>query len=311
LLVRHAGSNCVKLHHHVGCRSRVDRRAEEPVPRRNRRVLRSRLRRGSRRVERDGGQASGRDRSLCGHGGRGRIRRLRASVRSGDRGPRRGPQRLRPFLHRRRDRDRPASDAFGHGRSRRSDRDRRRRIPHPGPRCRDATVRPRHDRRDGESHGCRGAHARRGLRLPGEEIRPCLRQPPVGGVGPRRRQRRADQRVGRARAVLGHPRWRGELRDRHLVRVPAPSPRTDRLLGRAHLRGGARTGRPSSLPRPCLRAGRHRERHVHRRRVAELAGGGRVAGGSPDRDGRVRRDGAEPGRGRGDRRPAALGRTPA
>ena len=261
-------------------------------------------------MERDGAQASEPDRSLCGHGGRGRIHRLRASVRSGDRGPRRGPQRLRPFLHRRRDRDRPASDAFGHCRSRRPDRERRRRIPHQGPGCRDATVRPRHDRRDGEPHRCR-AHARRGLRLPGEEIRPGMRQPPVGGGGPRRRNRRADQRVERARAVLGPPRWRGELRDRHLVRVPAPSARTDGLLGRAHLRRGARAGRPSSLPRPRLHAGRHRERHVHRRRVAELAGGGRVAGGSPDRDSRVRRHRAEPRGGRGDRRTASLGRTSA
>ena len=111
-----------------------------------------------------------------------------------------------------------------------------------GVRPRDPGLRPGDHRRLRALDGDRRAHPGRRLRLPDASLRPDLRQPPVGRSGHGRRPAPEGQRDRERGPFLGHPGRRGQLRRRHLLRVPTPSGGADRPRGahRAPAVGGAR-----------------------------------------------------------------------
>ena len=122
------------------------------------------------------------------------------------------------------------------------------------------------------------------------------RQPARRRARDRGRPRRARVSGGASRALLGPARRRRELRDRHVLRVPAPPPRPpDHLRGR-HASARPRTRARRALARPGReRAGRalpvlrHRQRE-RRLRVRHRAafGLGRAGRAGPGRAARVR-----------------------
>ena len=86
----------------------------------------------------------------------------------------------------------------------------------------DTKIRARDDRWDGLAHGGGGTHTRWRVRLPVEEVRPRLRQPPRGRGRARRRKLGRRKRIERAGVVLGTPWRRRQLRDRHVVQLRLP-----------------------------------------------------------------------------------------
>ena len=116
-------------------------------------------------------------------------------------------------------------------------------------RSRNAGVRAGADRGPHLDDRHRRLHARRRDRLAHAQARPDLRQP--GGGGPRHRGRsaRARQRTREPGAVLGSSRRGRELRDRDLLRVPAPSRRADGPRRSDLLPGRAGDPDPARVPR--------------------------------------------------------------
>ena len=130
-------------------------------------------------------------------------------------------------------------------------------------RPRDPGARARDHGRPGLDHRRRRLHARRRDRLADAQARPRVRQPRRRRPRHRRRPDRARVRVRERRALLGPPRRRRQLRDRHAVRARAPSGRTDRLCGADLLPGGG--CRDATAPLPRLVGRRTRRRHRLRR----------------------------------------------
>ena len=213
------------------------------------------LRRGAPPLERDprsaaGGHRPADDRRGGRHGGP-----LRARARPRDRGPVRRPQRGR--ARRRRtagssidlsamrgvevDPRTRTARANGGALPRRA----RRRRPGARPRLPDRRRRP---------HRRRRADARWGSRPPPAPLRAHDRQPGRRRARHRRRPARPRDRDRGARALLGPPRRRLELRDRDGVRVPAPAVRAGPPSRRPDLPGDPGPGALGHLPRVRARA---------------------------------------------------------
>ena len=154
-------------------------------------------------------------------GRRPRRARLRAAGRADDRRARRRAQRARVRHRRGRPGDRPVGYARGGRRPGGAHRPGAGRRHVGRRRRRDARARAGAAVRDLLHHRRRRADAGRRARLPVAQVRADHRQPARG-------RGRADRRAGRdrvadraSRPVLGAARWRGQLRRRDVVRVPA------------------------------------------------------------------------------------------
>ena len=150
----------------------------------------------------------------------------------------------------------------------------RRQVLGPGwgpaarPRPRDAPVRSRRPGRRRRRHRRRWPLARRRLRLRHPALRADVRQPARGRARDGRRRARPGRRGARARAAVGPPGWRRQLRRRHRPHLPAAPGRAD-LVRRPPLPARRGSGPAAGDARPAAR----RTGRGHR-----LGGGGVRAG---------------------------------
>ncbi len=124
----------------------------------------------------------------------------------------------------------------------------RRRLPRRA-RHRRTGAWPRLPGRGRRPYRRRRADPRWGSRPPPAPLRADHRQPGCRRARHRRWPARARDGDRRARALLGPPRRRLELRDRDGVRVPAPAVRTGPASGRPDVPGGAGAGDLGHRPR--------------------------------------------------------------
>ena len=239
-------------------------------------------RRGVRRVaqdlERDDRSAPRPDRALHGDRRRRAGRSLRATTSAARIRSRRRPQHCRPCGLRGWAHDRPVVAARGVGGPGPPHGARAGRLHTGRPRSGDAA--PWAGRRAGFRIGHRHRRTHRGGRIwvshPSAWL--DLRQPRLHGGGDRRRRGPACVRGRERGPVLGAPWRRRQLRDRHVVRVPALSGRTRNPGRRDRLARRGRQDGPRRLPRVQRRGA---ARADQRRRAAHRAAGTLAAEGDP------------------------------